>query len=112
MVLLGVGTACSFTGLAVPAELRPAVIAPLVAVALVLGWIRALRIPAGAPGPRVTFCAGGTIMYAAALVRFVHGALIGEDGPLPSPADALYLLGYALFLSAAVQFLRARDKQP
>ncbi len=51
-------------------------------------------------------------MYIAALVRFVHGVLIDAPGPLPSPADALYLTGYALFATGAFQFLRARSTRP
>ena len=51
-------------------------------------------------------------MFLAAIGRFVHGAIVGQESPFPSPADGLYLIGYLLFLVGAIQFLRAREIQP
>src|SRR5215203_6403005 len=112
VALLAAGLVTSAVVIAAPADYRPALCAVFVAVGLVFGWLRVARLPPVTRRPWVWFCVGGTVMYAAALVRFAHGLLIGESGPLPSPADLLYLLGYASFVYGAFEFLRARSKRP
>jgi diguanylate cyclase (GGDEF)-like protein/PAS domain S-box-containing protein len=112
LAFLAVGLAASVVTAAVDATVRPLIAVPLTAVALGLGWFRAVRLQRRARGPWLQFCAGGTIMFGAAIVRYVHGEMIDQSGPLPSPADALFLSGYLLFLTAALQFLRARSTQP
>jgi diguanylate cyclase (GGDEF)-like protein/PAS domain S-box-containing protein len=112
VVLLVGGLASSVAVIAMPADYRPAFSAVFVAIGLVLGWVRVAQLPVTTRRPGVWFCTGGTVMYVAALVRFVHGLLVNQEGPLPSPADALYLMGYASFAYGAFQFLRARSKRP
>src|SRR5215212_3514023 len=111
VALLVGGLASSVVVIATPADYRPALSALFVAVGLVFGWDRVARLPRVTRRPWVWFCVGGTVMYAAAVVRLVHGLLIGQSGPLPSPGDLLYLLGYASFAYGAFEFLRARSKR-
>jgi len=46
------------------------------------------------------------------LVRFMHGQISGAENPFPSPADILYVVGYALLIFGTVQFghLRSRER--
>jgi len=112
VVLLFGGLATSAAVIAMPADTRPSLSAVFVALGLVFGWVRVAQLPSPTRRPWVWFCLGGSVMYAAALVRFIHGLLIDQEGPLPSPADVLYLAGYASFAYGAFQFLRARSTRP
>ena len=55
------------------------------------------------------FAAGGTLMFIGGAVRVVHATMAHVDRPLPSPADALYYLGYVCFILGAFELLKKRS---
>ena len=54
---------------------------------------------------------GGAFILVSGGVRLIHGALVGVDNPLPSPADLLALGGYGLFIAAEVVLIRRRSHE-
>ncbi|MDP9070035.1 MAG: EAL domain-containing protein [Actinomycetota bacterium] len=77
------------------------------AVAAVLAGVRRWR-PA-APAAWWLFAAGGSSFLAGNLVRVVHGFVVGVVAPFPSPADALFFVGYALLIGGEVVLVRRRS---
>ena len=59
---------------------------------------------------RLTWTLGGAglLIVIGFVVRTVHGELIGEIQPMPSPADFLHVPGYLLFATATILVHRAR----
>jgi diguanylate cyclase (GGDEF)-like protein/PAS domain S-box-containing protein len=73
---------------------------------------RGTRLWGGAyPRPWNLIRAGGWSFIAASVVRGVHAALTLDPKPFPSPADALYYLGYALVIAGVVSLVRRRSAQ-
>ncbi len=46
------------------------------------------------------------------VVRGVHGEMVGEESPIPSPADLLHIPAYLLFLRSTILAHRARSPRP
>jgi diguanylate cyclase (GGDEF)-like protein/PAS domain S-box-containing protein len=55
--------------------------------------------------------AGGWLFVVAQLVRAGHGMVVGVPKPFPSPADAVYYVGYALLIAGVVSLVRRRRAQ-
>lgn len=50
----------------------------------------------------------GGISVAGVIVRAIHGMIIGEEFPIPSPADVLTFMTYPLFIIALIRIVRCR----
>ena len=46
------------------------------------------------------------------VVRGIHGEMVGEESPIPSPADLLHIPAYLLFLRSTIFAHRARSPRP
>ena len=46
------------------------------------------------------------------VVRGIHGEMVGQESPIPSPADLLHIPAYLLFLRSAILAHRARSPRP
>lgn len=112
VTVLCAGIAGSIAVVAAGPETRPIVALPLFVVALMVVWHRTRQLPAKARHAFTYFCAAGTVSLLGALVRFAHGAITGAVDPLPSPADGIFLVAYALFILGGVRFYRYRVREP
>ncbi|MCB1258514.1 MAG: hypothetical protein KDB26_15490, partial [Microthrixaceae bacterium] len=56
---------------------------------------------------RVLVLAGG-LSLAGVIGRVIHGAIVGQEFPFPSPADALTLLTYPVFIFAILRIVKQR----
>ncbi|MGI9606609.1 MAG: putative bifunctional diguanylate cyclase/phosphodiesterase [Acidimicrobiales bacterium] len=59
--------------------------------------------------PWVFFAAGGTLVLISAVIRIIHGAIIGVDNPFPSYAEIPAIAGYLCLSAAAHWFRRLRS---
>ena len=111
-VLLAAGALATVVGWLIGPELR-SLFVPVVAVAgQVIVYLRIRRLPPDARSAWLVLWLAGLIILVASLVRFVHGVIIGVDTPLPSPADALFFVGYALLVLGELILLRRRATEP
>ncbi|HYE76417.1 MAG TPA: hypothetical protein VEI97_00395, partial [bacterium] len=55
------------------------------------------------------FVAGGSSIVLGGVVLSVHSALAGVSNPFPSPADALFILGYVGLIAGEVILVRRRS---
>jgi diguanylate cyclase (GGDEF)-like protein/PAS domain S-box-containing protein len=109
-VLAG-GTAAALIGVAGGAF--AALARGLVVVGFVVVIVTALRRTAALQTrPWMVVAAGGLVTTLSALMRVVHGAMVDERYPYPSPADPVVFVGYGLIAAGGVSFLRARTKTP
>lgn len=111
MVVLGAGAVGSLAVVAAPPEARSLIALPLFVVALVVVWRQTRRLPPKARHAFTYFCAAGTVSFVGAIVRFGHGMVTGANDPLPSPADALFVVGYLLFILGGIRFYRYRVRE-
>lgn len=111
MVVLGVGAAGSLAVIAAPPDARSLIAIPLFVVALVVVWRRTRRLPPKARHAFTYFCAAGTVSFVGAIVRFSHGMVTGAHDPLPSPADAIFVVAYMLFILGGIRFYRYRVRE-
>ena len=101
--------------LALAASLPTVVLTPDVAGSYLLGLAAITLAIAGrmihrnstSPTPWLLAEAGGVLLLLSLVTRGVHGAIVNEPFPFPSPADGLALLGY-LFLIACGLLLAHR----
>jgi diguanylate cyclase (GGDEF)-like protein/PAS domain S-box-containing protein len=112
IAVLSAGVVGSIAVVAVGPDARPIVALVLFVAALITVWHRTLRLPPKARHAFIYFCAAGTVSLAGAIVRFGHGQITGAVDPLPSPADALFMVGYALFIVGGLRFYRYRVREP
>jgi diguanylate cyclase (GGDEF)-like protein/PAS domain S-box-containing protein len=61
------------------------------------------------PLPFQLVVVGGGIFLVGNVVRSVHGAFVGEAAPFPSPADALYFVGYGVLIAGFSLLVRRRS---
>lgn len=95
-------------GLVLPADLR--------GVNYVLGAIAALVVLARSrkrmqPDVRsiaLLLVVAAALSLTGVVVRVIHGSLIGQEFPFPSPADVFTLLTYPLFIHANMRIVRKR----
>jgi diguanylate cyclase (GGDEF)-like protein/PAS domain S-box-containing protein len=95
----------------VPIDLA-ALVGEIAGVLALLAMLRGAKrngVPDMAPFRSIA--AGGGLFLAGNIVRVVHGAVAGIDTPFPSPADALYYLGYTLLILGLVLLIRRRSSQ-
>lgn len=111
MVVLGLGAAGSLAVVVAPPDARSLVALPLFVVALIVVWRQTRRLPSKARQAFTYFCAAGTVSFLGAITRFAHGRITGAADPLPSPADALFVIGYLLFILGGVRFYRYRVRE-
>jgi len=57
------------------------------------------------------FVSGGVLFLAGHVVLAVYSAVVSELNPFPSPADALYILGYLCLIAGEVSLVRRRSAQ-
>jgi diguanylate cyclase (GGDEF)-like protein/PAS domain S-box-containing protein len=62
-------------------------------------------------GPWLWILAGGTLALVSATTRLIHGLIVGEDGPFPSPAEAPGMIGYVFIILAARSFWNHRSRR-
>ena len=110
-VVLGAGAAGSLAVIAAPTDMRSLVALPLFVVALVVVWRQTRRLPPKARRAFTYFCAAGTVSLFGALTRFLHGSITGANDPLPSPADAIFVVAYVLFILGGIRFYRYRVRE-
>lgn len=91
--------------------------APLVQGLLLqaIGWASVVAVPIGvrayrpaARGAWWCFALAGGSLLSAAVVRFGHAILAGEDYPFPSAAEVLVFTGYGFLLAGLAWLVRAR----
>jgi diguanylate cyclase (GGDEF)-like protein/PAS domain S-box-containing protein len=84
----------------------------VVAVALLAIGARRLRgVPSRTGRPWRIILTGGAVVLVSALVRLIHGLMIGVDYAYPSPADVLAYTAYGLMIAGAVSFVRVRTTE-
>jgi diguanylate cyclase (GGDEF)-like protein/PAS domain S-box-containing protein len=81
-----------------------------------IGWASVIAVPIGVrywkPSQRRPWwCFGlaGAMLLVSALVRTVHGTIIGAEYPFPSPADGIVFIGYGLLIVGLASLVRARQ---
>lgn len=109
--MLGIGAASSLAVVVAPPDARSLLALPLFVVALVVVWRQTRRLPPKARHAFTYFCAAGTVSFFGAITRFAHGTITGATDPLPSPADALFVVGYLLFILGGIRFYRYRVRE-
>ncbi len=75
---------------------------------VILTFRRAKRLEGVERRPWIALSVAGAFFMVGAVARLVHGALMGETSPYPSPADPLYFLSYAALIFCVVELLRLR----
>ena len=60
------------------------------------------------PLPWLLIILGGLIALVSAVVRLVHGSLVDEQYPFPSPADSFVVVAYIFFVLGTMSLVRAR----
>lgn len=110
--VLCIGAAGSLAILVAGPELRTLIALPLLVAALVTVWHRTSRLPPKARHAFTYFCAAGTVSLLGAVTRFIHGEITGAVDPLPSPADAVFVVAYILFILGGIRFYRYRVNEP
>lgn len=110
-MVLGLGAAGSLAVVAAPSDTRSLIALPLFVVALVVVWRQTRRLPPKARHAFTYFCAAGTVSLLGAVTRFAHGQITGAPDPLPSPADAVFVVAYVLFILGGVRFYRYRVRE-
>ena len=108
-VLLGGSTIVVALGVVAPATL-PALRILLALTYLVVARSVLRRTKGKAPHIRL-FGYGLVSAVAGAIVRLVHGSIVGEDYPFPSPADLLGYLFYVYLILGAGALVRARSRE-
>ena len=88
---------------------RPLIAQPVIVVGIVIAWARVRNLEEPHRRAWTLFTAGGTLIFAGAVGRVVHGTIIGVEQPLPSPGDILLVAGYGAFILGALEFLRRRS---
>ncbi|MDW3178096.1 MAG: bifunctional diguanylate cyclase/phosphodiesterase [Acidimicrobiia bacterium] len=99
----------SVIGLTAPVEIGEPTVFLWSAISSIIILVAAARAQDKAT-KRLYFVLGGAglLIVIGFVVRFVHGEIIGELQPMPSPADFLHVPGYLLFASATLLVHRAR----
>ncbi len=104
VVVLGLAV----VALAAMAGLLPLARALVALSLLVLGTHRLRGVPSRVARPWRLVLIGGTLALVSAVVRMVHGTIVGVGYPYPSPADALAYAAYLFLIGAAISFVRSR----
>ncbi len=108
-VLLGGSTIVVALGIAAPATL-PAV--RILLALTYLGVARSVLRRTKGKAPHIRLFGYGLVSaVAGAIVRLVHGYVVGEDYPFPSPADLLGYLFYVYLILGAGALVRARSRE-
>jgi len=75
---------------------------------VVIAMRRSRTLPAGIRGPAMLVVLAGAGSLTGAIVRAIHGMIIGEKYPFPSVADVFTFLGTILFLVTIVMIVKRR----
>jgi diguanylate cyclase (GGDEF)-like protein/PAS domain S-box-containing protein len=92
-----------------PPDLSPLVaeVAGIIGIAALSRGLRRGGVPDTQPFRLIVV--GGSMFLVGNVVRGVHGAMVGEAAPFPSPADVLYFVGYGILLVGVVLLVRRRS---
>ena len=77
-------------------------------ICVVIAMLRSRTLPAGIRGPAMLVVLAGAGSLTGAIVRAIHGMIIGEKYPFPSVADVFTFLGTILFLVTIVMIVKRR----
>ena len=75
---------------------------------VVIAMLRSRTLPADIRGPAMLVVLAGAGSLTGAIVRAIHGMIIGEKYPFPSVADVFTFLGTILFLVTIVMIVKRR----
>ncbi len=95
-----------------PADLKPiafSVFGVGTAIALVF---HVRRLPSRVRRPVGLIAVAGGCSVTAGIVRGIHAEISGVAYPFPSPADALYILTYVIFIAAILYIIHLRVGRP
>jgi diguanylate cyclase (GGDEF)-like protein/PAS domain S-box-containing protein len=95
--------------LALPADLASLLTTIAGAAGLIALWRGMRQNNAPFPLPFQLMVLGGSMSLLGNVVRAIHGALVGETAPFPSPADVLYFVAYAALIAGFTLLVRRRS---
>jgi diguanylate cyclase (GGDEF)-like protein/PAS domain S-box-containing protein len=90
---------------------RPAVRAVAAILLLVMGFKTVRKNRGPAVRPWAILLMGGAVALGSAVIRLIHGAIIGVSYAYPSPADLLAYSAYGLMILGGSAFVRARTRE-
>ncbi len=107
--LIGLSLIISAIGLTAPKSIGEPTVFIFSALSSIIIVIAAVKMK-DKPTKRLimVLAAAGVLIVVGFVVRTIHGEIIGEVQPMPSPADFLHVPAYLLFAAAAVLVHRAR----
>lgn len=107
--LIGLSLIISVIGLAAPVSVGEPTVFLWSAISSIIMVVAAIRMKDKATKRLImVLAAAGVLIVVGFVVRTIHGEIIGEIQPMPSPADFLHVPGYLLFATATILVHRAR----
>lgn len=107
--LIGLSLIISAIGLAAPVSIGEPTVFLWSAISSIIIVVAAVRTKDKETKWLISvLAAAGVLIVVGFVVRTIHGEIVGELQPMPSPADILHVPGYLLFASATLLVHRAR----
>ncbi len=78
---------------------------------LVLGFAKVRRNRGPAARPWAILLTGAATAFGSAVIRLIHGLIIGVSYAYPSPADLFAYLAYGMMIAGGASFVRARTRE-